>query len=1845
MKSNVLKMCLYRMLSIVLSFMLIIGMICIKTPDVYAAGSISVEFFNSDRATSISSVYVKFKIYNTGTTAINASSLKFRYYFTDDGVTPIGTAIDYASIGSAPISSNVTCTVNAISAASANKYLEYGFNSGAGTIAPNAYVEVNSRFYHGGYSQNFTQTNDYSFCSTNSNFEAWSKVTAYVDGALASGIEPSYVSASPTPTPTPTVTPTATRTPTQTPTPTRTTTPGPAATPTVTPVAVSGASIIRIEAENGALAGNALIQNGSNGYSGSGFLSGFYNDGASVTFNINVSAAGPYNVSLRYSNGMGSQQQLSLYLNGSHNKDSVYPYTSGWDSWTEKAEVLNLNAGNNSIMFRRDSGDGALFLDYITIVQASQSSQSPQSNNLLSNGDFSLGTNLWFHYAHSGAAGSGTVENGVYKMIISNPGTAPWHTGIGQTNFSLVSGKTYKVSFDARSTLNRTMVTSIHNSSSYVNYLYQEVPLTNTMTSYSYYFVMNTSDTSSRIAFDTGSGNTIPSHDIYIDNVVIQEVVGSTPATTPQPTPTSSIVNLIRNGNFVDNTANWTYQGTCYGQVMNGEYKLALYYLGTKPSYNQFFQKPFSLTAGKTYKLSLDARAGAATKVRLFICNGSNYTDYISVNQNITQSMSTYNYTFTMTQSDSDCMFGLDLGQLDGAVTTDVYFDNIILQEISSSSNTPSVTSSVTATPTPTATPVPAGGANLALGKTVYVSSEENGYGNVKQNSVDGNYGTKWSSGWSDNQWIYVDLGTVQAFNRVKLLWEVCYGKSYKIQVSNDANNWTDVYTTNSGDGSVDDIYFTTANARYVRMYGITRSIDYGFSLWEFEVYNSSVTPTPTRTSTPTPTATPAPTSSVVTQTPSVERINIAVGKPASADSNQSISNGTAQGNDNDGGTRWCAADSNLNHWWKVDLGGIYQLTGTQVVWEFGGRVYKYKIEVSNNDSSWTTVVDKGGNQSTLQAQSDNFNASGRYVRLTVTGLENGAWASFWEFKVFGDAAYLPAPSPTPIPTDGEIIKNGKFDNGSSDWEFGVNNSTGANAYNVITQISSNNVSKTSITNVGTDFWNIKLAQGKFTLERLKRYRLTFDASASIPRGIKVEISSGSTSVKYFEGVTNITSASKSYSYDFNMFSNTDATCKLTFDMGQSNISPISGSHDVLLDNISLKIIGDAPTAAPTSVASPGPTPLTDDINVHFAPSRSTVSNKLKFGEKSDIEFVQGGEISVEGTMLGKKEVALVLDNSGAFNSYALDTISPFDFGIFANKRLSIQGNNANITGSTYSQNFSSIGTNLTITERCMASDFFIVTPNLNVNKFENISKPIDMPYLHPQLIQEAVLSNQVYSPFSFPSMIDVPMAGQTGVNIRYEPWNSRFVITGSGTLQIDKSMYFKGNLLISLKGTNNIGNAFLVADGDIVIQGNSLSPKGPNDKMYVYSIGGNIEFQTINSTINGIAYAPGNPNIPGFTGNIRFIGMGNTINGSVVGQNITLQGGGVKIDSSLNSLKAVEDKYIQSSTYLNLIKTAAQEFIDKFAGTDTKVGIIKYSESANGSDMVYYDMSIPAKVLEAKSKIEALTPEASGLSNMGDGIRRAKELLKDPVKSSDLATKYMVVLVGSAPNKWTKTTSSGTAMKTDGGAAQYFGGDGTGDSDGSGLSYARTVSASAKDSGIELMFIDFSSLNIESKLEQIAVSGGAKQVASTGKHFYKAGNYSEITSIFDYIFLYTTYEIWLNNVVYEETFPKGIRIVEAPAGMTLSKVVIDGSTRDRATGILNNVKLSYNGSKYILSGNSYKFKLRFIKPGDVTFKGEDSSITYTIQYIDSKNVKHTVPIKGVFNDITVNVDWVIDIA
>jgi len=129
-----------------------------------------------------------------------------------------------------------------------------------------------------------------------------------------------------------------------------------------------------------------------------------------------------------------------------------------------------------------------------------------------------------------------------------------------------------------------------------------------------------------------------------------------------------------------------------------------------------------------------------------------------------------------------------------------------------------------------------ASGANLALSRPATASTSYPGL--PASNATDGNLGSRWSSLFSDNEWLYVDLGSVLTINRVVLRWESAYGRGYKIQVSGNASTWPDVYSTTTGDGGVDEITLASpASGRYVRLLGTQRSTAYGYSLWEFEVY------------------------------------------------------------------------------------------------------------------------------------------------------------------------------------------------------------------------------------------------------------------------------------------------------------------------------------------------------------------------------------------------------------------------------------------------------------------------------------------------------------------------------------------------------------------------------------------------------------------------------------------------------------------------------------------------------------------------------------------------------------------------------------------------------------------------------------------------------------------------------------------------------------------------------------------------------------------------------------------------------------------------------------------------
>jgi len=117
--------------------------------------------------------------------------------------------------------------------------------------------------------------------------------------------------------------------------------------------------------------------------------------------------------------------------------------------------------------------------------------------------------------------------------------------------------------------------------------------------------------------------------------------------------------------------------------------------------------------------------------------------------------------------------------------------------------------------------------------------------------------------------------------------------------------------------------------------------------------------------------------------------------------------------NDGDPSTRWCASNGDMPQWWKVDLGALCDLTGMEVMWESGNRLYNFKVEVSGDDRKWSVVVDRTHNVNPSQTQNHPFTTrSVRYVRIVITSIGSpNAWASMREFRVFGTTTSVKDPA------------------------------------------------------------------------------------------------------------------------------------------------------------------------------------------------------------------------------------------------------------------------------------------------------------------------------------------------------------------------------------------------------------------------------------------------------------------------------------------------------------------------------------------------------------------------------------------------------------------------------------------------------------------------------------------------------------------------------------------------------------------------------------------------------------------------------------------------------------------
>jgi Domain of unknown function (DUF1996)/F5/8 type C domain len=132
---------------------------------------------------------------------------------------------------------------------------------------------------------------------------------------------------------------------------------------------------------------------------------------------------------------------------------------------------------------------------------------------------------------------------------------------------------------------------------------------------------------------------------------------------------------------------------------------------------------------------------------------------------------------------------------------------------------------------------------NIAQGKVASASASQNNNLNAAA-AVDGDPTTRWSSPFSDPQWLQVNLGNVQQICGVTLQWEGAYAKSFKLEVSNDAQTWTSIYATTTSTGGTQALTIS-GSGQYLRMTGTVRGTPYGYSMFEFQVFSPTAPVTP----------------------------------------------------------------------------------------------------------------------------------------------------------------------------------------------------------------------------------------------------------------------------------------------------------------------------------------------------------------------------------------------------------------------------------------------------------------------------------------------------------------------------------------------------------------------------------------------------------------------------------------------------------------------------------------------------------------------------------------------------------------------------------------------------------------------------------------------------------------------------------------------------------------------------------------------------------------------------------------------------------------------------------------
>lgn len=256
---------------------------------------------------------------------------------------------------------------------------------------------------------------------------------------------------------------------------------------------------------------------------------------------------------------------------------------------------------------------------------------------MIVNGDFSNGLLGYEVYVNDAAKVSDYIvdslnENSAFSMDITDTGDQDWYIQLKQSGIKLEKDKWYKLSFDAKSTVDREIMYALQRDGTsdddWTPYSGQpKAALTAGFQTFEKVFQMK-SDTDANTILSISMGavggkQIAQKHTIVIDNINLEETEAQEEPIEPPVAPGK---NMIQNGDFADGEMHWTKAVTAPGEVdvsfADGKAVYQIRNVGTEDWHVQLKHvEPLTLEQGASYQVTMKIKSTEPRTVKYAFLN------------------------------------------------------------------------------------------------------------------------------------------------------------------------------------------------------------------------------------------------------------------------------------------------------------------------------------------------------------------------------------------------------------------------------------------------------------------------------------------------------------------------------------------------------------------------------------------------------------------------------------------------------------------------------------------------------------------------------------------------------------------------------------------------------------------------------------------------------------------------------------------------------------------------------------------------------------------------------------------------------------------------------------------------------------------------------------------------------------------------------------------------------------------------------------------------------------------------------------------------------------------------